>query len=381
MRKNLLCIGDVLSPYRSAIIMTRLIDYEPDKKINVILVSKSYVSPEKYGSILGKSLAKIISDLYYWIDLFLKLPFTDVVYLMPQNHKCFLPLYILNLVFRKPIISDLYVSLYDTRMDRGAGELSTTNRILNNTHYLKLLDRLIIEKSTLVTHPTKGELIHISETVGAKLGENYAILPLAVKRRRHADPTHSDIFRICWWGSWIPLHGIENILRATKIVAQKGYNIHLDLLGTDSPEARDYIKFIEELSVEKWTTVYYNKSFTNGLLEEHLVKHCDLALGNFGNSEKAKNVITNKIIDAMAMQIPVLTMNNPVLEEFFDINNDLFVSSNDPAEIAAEIISIISNPSECKRRSINGHERYLKDFTPEKYYEDFTTLIYNVAGI
>lgn len=380
MYKNLLCIGDINGPYRSPIIMTKLMDYNPNKDLNIIHVSKAYTISHAHKNILVRTFILFISNLYYWIELLLKLPFADAVYMMPMNHRYFLPLYILNIFFRKPILSDLYISIYTTSLDRGINENSVMERTIYSPRYLKLLDRLIIEKSKLVTHPTKSELVHISEMVGANLGTNYAVLPLAVERRKYANPIQSDIFRICWWGSWIPLHGIENILDAVKITVQNDYNIHLDLLGTASPEADNYRKLVEKLSISEYVTIYNDKNFTNGLLEEHLVSYCDLALGNFGSSEKSKNVFTNKIIDAMAMGIPVFTMNNSVLNEFFDIDNDVFVSSNDPDEMATEIIRIINNPSERERRAVNGHSCYLKDFTPEKYYDDFISLIHGLIN-
>ena len=378
MYKNLLCVGDINGPYRSPIIMTKLMDFNPNKDLNIILISKAYPFSHEHRNVFARIFIVCISELYYWIELFMKLPFSDAVYMMPMNHRYFLPLYFLNIFFRKPILSDLYISIYTTSLDRGVNEKSVIERTLNNPGYLKLLDRLIIEKSKLVTHPTKSELIHISEMVGAKLGDNYAILPLAVERRKYAHPVQSGVFRICWWGTWIPLHGIENILESVKLSVQGDYHIHLDLLGTDSPEADNYRRIIEKLAISEFVTIYTDKNFTNGLLEEHLISHCDLALGNFGSSEKSKNVFTNKIIDAMAMGIPVFTMNNPVLNEFFDIENDVFVSSNDPADMAKELIQIINNPSERERRAINGHNCYLKDFTPEKYYDDFISLIHGI---
>ena len=219
---------------------------------------------------------------------------------------------------------------------------------------------------------------YIAKLVGAKLdSKRTAILPLAVEPKKNAHPDEEgNVFRICWWGTWIPLHGLDNVINAIKLLSEK--NVKLELFGVPGANGDPYIKMITEMKLSKYITVHTDKSFGNGLLEEYLSKKCDLALGIFGNSQKSKNVIVNKIVDAFAMALPVLTMEAPVLREFIDTENELFVCQNDPSSMADVVRNIINNPEERIRRSKLGHKRYLETFTSDHYAQNVLSIIDNV---
>lgn len=57
--------------------------------------------------------------------------------------------------------------------------------------------------------------------------------------------------------------------------------------------------------------MFFDKS-----LPQYLVEECDLALEIFGNTEKARSAVPNKLIEALSMKIPTLTMNSPACTSF-----------------------------------------------------------------
>ncbi len=67
------------------------------------------------------------------------------------------------------------------------------------------------------------------------------------------------------------------------------------------------------------------------------------------------------------MRLPVLTMDKPVLKEFIDTENELFVCRNSPMDIAKNIIRIMNDKAEKKRRAKLGYQRYSKTFTSEQF--------------
>jgi hypothetical protein len=166
-----------------------------------------------------------------------------------------------------------------------------------------------------------------------------------------------------------------------KILSSKNIkNIKLDLFGVPNQEGEAYKKRINKHNPINCLTIHSDKFFSNGKLEEYLTTNCDLALGIFGRSKKAQNTISNKVIDALSMRLPVLTMDKPVLKEFIDTENELFVCRNSPMDIAKSIIRIMNDKAERKRRAKLGYQRYSKTFTPKQFVWKILRVIDEVSA-
>ncbi len=372
---KILLVGNVAGASRSQLLIQKLIVFQTNKDYTISICGTDFYATAK--SYNKKKLTKA-HKFFFLMELFLKVGFADIIYLMAMNNHFIKPVLLCNRFWKKKIISDFYISAYDTGLDRGNFKNDTPKSRKQKERFISY-DKLILEKSDIVLHLTKGELDYVANLVDAKVDYTKTkIVPLGIEERPRAQPTQSKIFRIAWWGTWIPLHGIENILLAIKFVSEQKANFKLDLFGSEGKDKDFYVDFIKELEIGAYVTVHTDKSFANGKLDTELLYHCDLALGNFGNSQKAEHVITNKIVDAMSMGLTVLTKRNKVLHEFIDEENDLFVCSNDPLEIGATILSIIKDPEESKRRGNNGYHCYKAHFTPQLYTDKVISIIENV---
>jgi len=372
---KILLVGNIIGASRSQLLIQKLIIFQTDKNYTISICGTDfYAKAESYNK---KVLTKI-HKFFFLIELFIKIGFSDVIYIMAMNHHFIKPVLLCNRFWKKKILTDLYISAYDTGLDRGFFKNDTPKSRKLKERYISY-DKLILEKSNIIIHLTKGELDYIAELVNADLDySKVRIVPLGIDERIGAQPTQSTTFRMGWWGTWIPLHGIENILKAVKYLSDTQVNVKLDLYGAEGDDKDFYINYIKELGISDYATAHTDKSFANGKLETELLYRCDLALGNFGNSKKAEHVITNKIIDAMSMKLPVLTMKNKVLHEFIDEKNDLFVCSNNPVDIAKIILEIINNPQESKRRANNGYNCYKTHFTPQLYTDKVISIIESI---
>ena len=373
MKKRILLVGNINGAYRSQLLIKILTDYRPDSEYAISLVSDEFYMPystsKKFSAKVLRRIKEYCATIISIFELIFKIPFCNVVYVLAMNHRWFFKVYLVNMLWHKPIITDLYISIYDTGLDRGWYEIISKikRRYLRlKAKYHRFLDKLIIEKSTRVLHLAQFELEYIAKLVGARLNKSMVtIVPLSVYPKNLASPKKSNIFRICWWGTWIPVHGLDIILYAMKILSSK--NIKLDLFGVPGQEGEAYKKIINEHNLINCVTIHTDKFFSNGKLEEYLTTKCDLALGIFGRSKKAQNAISNKVIDAFSMRLPVLTMDKPVLKEFIDTENELFVCRNSPMDIAKNIIRIMNDKAERKRRAKLGYQRYSKTFTSEQF--------------
>jgi glycosyltransferase involved in cell wall biosynthesis len=238
---------------------------------------------------------------------------------------------------------------------------------------------LAIESADVLVHLAKTELEHIARVVGATVDPSRVrIVPLAVEDRTLAAPAPSDTFRVAWWGTYIPLHGLPHILEATRLLKERGRPIHLALLGMAGPGHDDAVRQVSEIGIRPWVDVRTDETFVNGRLTRRLETECDLALGIFGDTEKARVVIPNKVLDAFALGLPVLTMSSPALGELIDVETELFTCTNTAEAIADTIEAIRGNPVEASRRSLAGRLRYEETFSMERYREAVLGLVESV---
>lgn len=368
--KKIYLIGRINGSYRSQNIISILIK----NNYSVFFDSGSnYLDGIKRNSIWDKILIKIIREIDALLEVSRKifmLCFSDIVILLAMNNA---KKWELNLAkfLKKKIITDYYISLYDTQV------LDRKNVSLKSLRAKKILksDRRIVDKANEVIFLNKVEAERYLKLIDRDLKDvNYRIIPLCIDKKDEVKMPFfnkkQDFITICWWGTYIPLHGLEKIIDAMVILKKENIKFKLYLFGNNKCEGEKYKNIIKELKLEEDIVIIDDYTFSNGKLGEFLVNNCDLVLGNFGESEKAKAVLVNKIIDGIAMKAPVLNGESSAPDEFFDYSNDIWKTNNDPQSIAKKIKSIYSeNREEILRRVENSYKIYEKNFS-EKAFED-----------
>ncbi|MEP4147235.1 MAG: glycosyltransferase [Halioglobus sp.] len=144
----------------------------------------------------------------------------------------------------------------------------------------------------------------------------------------------SGRMRILFWGTFIPLHGIETIVEAASLLEKTHAEIDFRFIG-DGQTADAVWNLIGKLDVS-------NISWERGLVsaeklrEELSVSHC--MLGIFGESEKAGNVVPYKVYQALASDRPVISRFGPAVSELcVDCDGVIFVPPADSESLAGAI--------------------------------------------
>ena len=377
--QKILVIGDFVGHFRSQMFVQKLL--HNDLSLNSKLLV-SFANPNSYKLIssdskISKFLFNKIFSFLFFIEIFIKVFFTNKIYFMAMNHRQFPIVLMANFFFRKPIIADFYNSIYDSTKSKDGFEGGFLRRIptLRFEWYYKYLDRLIIERPEKTIFGCELELRKIANLVNANINKcKFKIIPPASLNKKIANPLPSTRFRICWWGTYIPLHGVENIIKTAALLKKEKIDFSLDMFGTPKHNGYSFIKLSEDLELTNQLTFHTNKSFGNGSLEECLSSNCDLILGNFSSSERALRTVPTKIFDSFCMRQPVLTMDTEVLRDMVDVENELFITDIEPKIICEAIIKIINNPKERKRRANNGFKRYQNSFSENVIQEQFINL-------
>ena len=273
----------------------------------------------------------------------------------------------------KPVVFDAFVSQYDTavmdRKDTMAGSWRAA--------YLHALDKVSTSLADIVVMDTDEHVEYYCRAVRAPKSKFRRILIGADTDLFSPRPQREQRtgFLVAFVGTFIPLQGVENIIEAAH--ALKRYeNISFQLIGSGQtyPQAR---KLAHDLKVK-------NVTFVGPVVPEQVpdrLADADVCLGIFGNTDKARRVIPNKVYEAMAMGKPVITGDTPAARRLFTHRIHAFlVPVADPKAIADAVVELMEDRHLRERLSHNGREIFQTVATPEILGRELASLCHELAG-
>lgn len=379
--KNIYIIGRVIGSYRTQNLIKLLLDknYNIYYNSTTVNIFKDSVGVKKILRYLVRGVESILQSINRIYNILI----SDFVILPAMNNqaKHLWELRLANFL-NKYIYTDFYISHYDTKVY----DKKIINKNSKKARKLKNCDKEVINLSKKVSFLNTTETEYYLNLLDLEYNQKkHFVIPLCVDSKLICDlPFYTNnfnskkfSFNICWWGNYLPLHGLKNIIDGFKelLETDSGTVFHLYLFGNSESESKKYLKYIKDLNIEDKITIFNNYTFSNGKLSDFLKNECDLVLGNFGNNEKAKNVIVNKLIDGVAMKAPVLNGESKAPHEFFD-SDTIFYSQNDPSSIANKILEIsnLSN-QEIQDRVEKAFEVYENYFSESAYYKNINKLL------
>jgi glycosyltransferase involved in cell wall biosynthesis len=208
---------------------------------------------------------------------------------------------------RRRLIFDPLVSRYETRvLDRGDAEEGSAQARHNWN-----IDRITMRMSDVVLADTEAHAsFYIDEfDVDAKkvstlyLGYDDTVFGSVPDR----EP--DGIFRVLFYGSFLPLHGTDVIVEAARLL-DDGFRFRIVGTGQTMEEFRRRADGIGGDRLELSGNVPEKE--LPGLISE-----ADAVLGVFGTTLKTRLVIPNKVYQSMACGRPVVTADTPAIREIF----------------------------------------------------------------
>ena len=143
---------------------------------------------------------------------------------------------------------------------------------------------------------------------------------------------------VLFFGTYIPLQGIEHILDAAEILQTTSPKVHITLLGSGQTK-REMLQIAEEKKLQ-------NITFRGRVSFEEIIpiiQQADLTLGIFGTSGKARRVIPHKVYDSLACGVPVVTEDSPAIrEKYADDEKVILCKAGDGVDLAAKIAQFFS---------------------------------------
>ncbi len=264
------------------------------------------------------------------------------------------------------LVFDIFFSLYDT--------LAKDRKLIKETSLiLKFIRRL--EKSTLKI----ADIILVDTTThGNTIAEEYGIATNKLKRifvGSSFGPPHSPIeidtqhvnFKVLFIGTYIPLHGIDVILKAAeKLLPVKDIRFVLVGKGQLRSEMEILARKLELKNVdfEDWVP-------TSQLGEK--IRSFDLSLGIFGTTNKAQSVIPIKVFDICAAGAPFVSADTSAMREVFIHNESAYlVPLGDHNKLAEAILELKTDYKLRERLAKGANDLARNIFSKQKIGSELT---------
>lgn len=351
---RLLYWGEDKSGYRQS----SFIEYVEEKKYDVIYSGK--VPSVK------RKLEKNILQYIYEIKEIPKIIKADVVYLPPMEHTA-LKIMLCKL-FRKKIICDIYAPIYD--MTVNDEKIYTPYSIMGRRYYFR--DKICMKMADQVLFLNDAERQHFICSVNLKEKDvSSTCVPLVINKKQPAKlkfyKKERGYLSICWTGSFVALQGVECIIDAMFILKEKNLKAKLYIIGPPGERANYYKQQVQNKQLSDCIE-FLDLWGDMKQWEKFIIDNCDVSLGIFGGSDKAKCVVGNKVIDGIIAKTPVITGKSKGLDLFFNQDNDIYTVDNTPDALAKKIIQVAnSSYHEIENHVENAFDIYEKIFSKKAY--------------
>ena len=293
----------------------------------------------------------------------------DIMFLAHGGAQLVAPL--ARILTRKKIVADPIVSLYDTMVcDR-----KKCRRFSLRGFYYYLLDWLMVKLADIVILDTNENINYFSKNFHAKKAKFKRLFigseNLLCQTKENRIPNRK--FIVHFHGYFIPLHGIEYIIRVAKILENE--NIVFRIIGRGQTYGRSR-KLADELGARN---IIFIDPVPRSEIQKYLCDS-DVVLGIFGNTDKALRVIPNKAYDALAAGKALITADTPAIRELLEDEKDcLLCRVADPGDLAEKILKLKDDPDLLEKISNGGRKLFEKKLDQKVISLEFKELLEEIS--
>jgi glycosyltransferase involved in cell wall biosynthesis len=246
------------------------------------------------------------------------------------------PYLFLTRFFKSNIIFDSFISTYDTLcFDR---KLFPPNSFLGKLSFL--IDQYSLNRANHIIVDTNENLNYFNKTFKIPKDKMTRIFVSADENLFYPKQKFIQNKEILFYGTMQPLHGLEIIIRAANI------------LSSETDYKFVIIGDIKSHKINKLSNIGLNG---NNVIFVPPIPYTELPIriansticlgGPFGETEKAKRVITGKTFQFMAMGKPIIVGNTDANKELLTNRFDAhFCELNNAFELASVIYELINYP-------------------------------------
>ena len=241
----------------------------------------------------------------------------------------------------RPVVFDPLASRYETKiLDwKRKPEGSPSAR------WNRAIDRWAFRWADLILSDTRTHKDYYCREFGVA-PEKIAVVPVgfddlvfshSLAGRRLLKTAPAEPFTVLFFGSFLPLHGVEMVIEAARRIRRTDTAVRFQFIG--SGQTHDHVRALasgyglDNIDFEGW--------LGQAELARRVAVTADVCLGIFGRTEKARRVVPHKVFQAMALGKAVITARTPAAEEFFIHRKNIFLCDReDPGSLAEAVLEL-----------------------------------------
>jgi len=276
---------------------------------------------------------------------------------------------IISIIKNSPLIFDAFVSLYESsicdRKIKSAKSLYALKMRFVDWLACKLAKIILLDTQTHIDYFVNSFKIPNRKFKRLWLGaDDELMFP-------RSDISQQENFTVFFYGSFIPLQGIEYIVQAAHILETKGNKVDFIIVGSGQT-FQDILCLTEKLKIK---SIKFMGWLPYNTLPE-LICNSSLCLGIFGATLKANRVIPNKVFDAIACARPVITADTPAIHEAFTHGENIYlIPKADPLALANAILMLKKDKSLRVSIAKKGYELFKQNFSIEAISKNLNLII------
>lgn len=264
----------------------------------------------------------------------------------------------LTIFRRRPLVFDAFISLYDTLV--GDRKMVGSNSF--KARLLWLIDKYACLAADRVLLDTDADIDYFAREFGIKR-EKFIRVPVGEDDdifKPVEQPKRDDVFRVLFFGTYLPLHGLEFIVKAANLL-RNFKDIHFILVGSgaDYDEIQKLSRNLDSNNIE------FIKAWKGYDELKQIIAQADVCLGIFGLTDKARRVVPCKVYASLAMAKPLITGDSPSAREMLQDGETAVLCRMADPEALRDKIAILREDSKLRDKiAKNGHELFTNKFTP-----------------
>jgi len=280
-------------------------------------------------------------------------------------------MFLARLLTRKPIIFDAFTSHYGgyilNRKKASIHSLRAKYYRFLDKWSCKLADLILLESQAYIDFFVKEYGLSPKKFRRIWIGANdERFKPIS------AEHDADGIFRVIFFGTYVPVQGVEYIVRAAKILEHEPILFTFCGKGQDGPKTRTLAEQLE------LTNIVFHGMLDGDSLSRELA-NSDVSLGNFGDTPLAPLVISNKVYEALAMGKAVITADMPANREFFAEGEAVLVPVANPEALAVAISMLKNDPELRERIARRGYDKFVTVASPRILGKELMAIIHELT--